>query len=125
MDASLDHRVGALDHGKEWSDVDLAAAIALVEKLDSNAHTLACFRRKDDRTLMIGGGPQRTVVGLIDPDGNSVTLCGDGSGPRVPLCAGGQWADFEAGDTVERSRAIECLRRFFAGDEQSLGWRPD
>ena len=123
--AYAERRIGEHDLGQRDDAVNLNAATLLIRSLDSAERTLVCFTRNDDWVLMVAGGPTKGVVSLVDPNGVSSTLAGEFDGPRIDLCCGGQWADFDAKFVVSLEMAETAMDLFTQNAESTLVWHQD
>lgn len=127
MKLFIDDRVANRNSDVELECHGYEQAIAAVERLNGQGHTLVSIERVDGWQLCVGGGGSDFVVTLSSQCDENFTLLnpnGD-DGSMVELCAGGQFSEFPRSVVVDKIEVYKAICSFFLGKEMELNWERD
>jgi hypothetical protein len=96
----------------------VGAAVQALASLDGKRHNELSLASPSGE-LLVGGGPDRFVVGFVDPDGGIQEFIVDESAPAATLILGGQPTDLPGRLLVDRAEAERLVTSFV-----ELGSRP-
>ncbi|WP_138486886.1 hypothetical protein [Stutzerimonas nosocomialis] len=127
MKLFIDDRVANRSSDVELECHNYEQAIAALERLNGQEHTLLSIERVDGWQLCVGGGGSDFVVNLSSQCDENFTLLnpdGDG-GSMVELCAGGQFSEFSRSIVVDKVEVSKAIYSFFLRKEMELNWERD
>ena len=123
MQLIADNREGVHNQEVKIDFVDKNVAMKWLVKLDGSQHTLLSFKREDDWSLMIGGGPIQYIITLGDGTNDFTFHTPSGKGEEmVELCAGGQFGEFPQSICATKHQAAQVIADFFDGKENKGSW---
>ncbi|OAM29058.1 MULTISPECIES: hypothetical protein [Eikenella] len=112
MEIVLDEWMGIRCQERIFNISSEAELLSILEKLDTNKHTLANLSTGNSYLMVVGGNGKYVVTGEENDVLFNLTL-ETAPSPLVKLNAGGQYGLFEAKYIIHRELAFRCAAEYF------------